>query len=123
MNAALAFPVSRRNQQLGWRTRTELVFQGDRVVELHLRDGDEIRGEDGTIWLTETGRPQDVMLRAGATLRIDGKRQFWVSSFGTSRLSIISEQALSRWSIDCLNSHGALMRLLRRFGHLTGIYC
>lgn|GEM_PF-4885600 len=121
MPASLAFPMPSRSQTLGWRTRTELVFQGDRVVELELRDGDVVRSETGMIWLTESGRAGDILLRAGEAMTIAGERRFWVSSFGASLLSIVSRHGLSRWSIECLNSRGGLGGWLRRLGRRLGL--
>jgi hypothetical protein len=54
-------------------------------------------------------------------MTVQGERQFWVSSFGLSLLSIVSRESLSRWSMACLNSRSLWNTVLRRAARLFGI--
>jgi hypothetical protein len=78
---------------LGWKTRTEVTLSDDRLLALCVRQGDLLRSDAGTVWATIDGDRQDILLAPGDVHLVLADTIMRVSSFGDSRLTIISREA------------------------------
>lgn len=50
--------------------RTTLQLGAHDMLSVQLRAGDQLRGERGTVWITEDGMPNDILLAPGDCHRV-----------------------------------------------------
>jgi hypothetical protein len=58
-----------------------------KVIWVSDRCGLELLCHSGSLWVTE-GRPQDMVLHSGESLRVDGHRRALVQAMADSRLTV-----------------------------------
>ena len=77
----------------------------DELAALDAAAGARVRVEQGSVWLTEEGRPQDLFMAAGREEVLDSGRRALIEGIGPARVVVIAPDG--RW-------HRLVSRLLRR---------